>query len=92
MIADNFIKSISAELKWLEKLVEYRAGAIKSNVSEIQTRTTELGVKIKASLTLQDKTEITDFIREYSTKLVQLEEQLTHAKVNFETIEQRSEG
>jgi len=27
MIADNFIKSISAELKWLEKLVEYRVGA-----------------------------------------------------------------
>ena len=27
MIAGNFIKSISAELKWLEKLVEYRVGA-----------------------------------------------------------------
>jgi hypothetical protein len=73
-----------------KRLAEYKA--IKANVSEIQTRTTELGGKIKASLTLQDKTEITDFIREYSTKLVQLEEQLTHAKVNFETIEQRSEG
>ena len=26
MIPDNFIKSIAAELKWLEKLVEYRVG------------------------------------------------------------------
>lgn len=71
-----------------KRLAEYKI--IKANVTEIQTRTTELNEKIKLALTPQDKTEITDFIREYSNKLVQLEEQLTHAKVNFDIIEQRS--
>lgn len=27
MITDDFINSISAELKWLEKLIEFRVGA-----------------------------------------------------------------
>lgn len=71
-----------------KRLAEYKI--IKANVAEIQTRTTVLNEKIKLALTPQDKTEITDFIREYSNKLVQLEEQLTHAKVNFDIIEQRS--
>ena len=84
MIPDNFIISIAAEFKWLEKLVEYRVRAFHNpNLGEGQ---------IKAVLTPQDKSEITDFIREYSTKLGQTEEQLIHAKVNLETIEQRSEG
>lgn len=71
-----------------KRLAEYKI--IKDNIAEIKGRTNELNGKIKLALTPQDKTEITDFIREYSNKLVQLEEQLTHAKVNFETIEQRS--
>jgi hypothetical protein len=73
-----------------KRLAEYKA--IKSNVEGVKLRTTVLGSQIKAALTPQDKSEITDFIKEYSTKLVQLEEQLIHAKVNLETIEQRSEG
>lgn len=71
-----------------KRLAEYKV--IKDNIGVIQSRTTELNDKIKVALTPEDKSEITDFIKEYSNKLVQLEEQLTHAKVNFDTIEQRS--
>ena len=72
-----------------KRLAEYKE--IKASITEIQGRTSDLGEKIKVTLTPADKSEMTDFIKEYSAKLVELEEKLVHAKANMNLIEDRAE-
>ncbi len=73
-----------------KRLQEYTE--IKSVITDIKARTSELGVKIKVAMVPEDRTEITDFIKEYSSKLVELEEKLIHAKANVNLIENRAEA
>ncbi len=60
---------------------------IKTSIFEIKAITDDMGEKIKNKLTPEDESNMTDFIHQYSTKLISLEGQMFHAKVNFENID-----
>ena len=55
---------------------------IRTTISDIKSDTDNMGVAIKNAMTITDKSNQTDYIRQYSQKLNSLEDQLKNAKVN----------
>jgi hypothetical protein len=73
------------EVNRKKRLDEYER--IKSSIFEIKEITDTMGGKIKSALRPEDESNMTDFIHQYSNKLISLEGQLFHAKVKFDNID-----